>query len=716
MIFVGQAVQVQRLNDGVAELRFDFREASVNKLNQLTLKELREAIAIIAADKGVRGVMVTSGKKDFIVGADIREFGEIFKRPEDAFIAELLHVNITIFNALEDLPVPTVAVINGLALGGGLEVALAADFRVMSRAARIGLPETSLGIIPGYGGTIRLPRLIGADNAIEWIVGGTQYGAEAALKFGVADAIVAQEQLHEAAFSLLQLCLAGKLDYLRKRREKLEPLILSENEIRLMVETCSAVMDGQVTRPNQAPRAAVDTIMRTALLRRDEALPLEAAANAKLARSPVAKNLIGGVMGNQILLKEAKALAKSAKPVLGAAVLGSGIMGGGIAYQSALKGIPVIIKDISPAKVEAGRAEVAKLLSRQVERGDITPSDMAATLNRIVPSRTYEVFAELDLVVEAVAENADLKKAVLAEAEAHLNEHAVLASNTSTISITYLSSALHRPDRFCGMHFFNPVYRMELVEVIRGKHTADHAVARAVGYALSLGKKPVVVKDCPGFLVNRVLAPYLNAFLRLVNNGVNLSRIDKIMERFGWPMGPAQLCDVIGLDTLVQGDTWLAEAYPDRLSQDFFSSHETLVAAGRLGQKNGRGYYAYQTGDRGRLIRTADPEVARLLAPAEENALDIDDTDIVEQLMMPLCLEAVRCLEEGIVASPNGIDMALVHGLGFPAFRGGPLRYLDDFGLNAAVDAADRHVGLGGGYRVPETLRQMAATSARFYS
>jgi 3-hydroxyacyl-CoA dehydrogenase/enoyl-CoA hydratase/3-hydroxybutyryl-CoA epimerase/enoyl-CoA isomerase len=715
LIYSGQAVGVNLLDEGIAELCFDLHGESVNKFNQLTLKELGEAIASIKDEVAIQAVMVTSGKPTFIVGADIDEFGELFRLEEELFTAKLLEVNTTVFSAFEDLPLPTVAAINGFALGGGLEMALTADYRIMSNAAKIGLPETTLGIIPGYGGTVRLPRLIGPDNAIEWLASGLRYDAEIALKFGVVDAVVAPEDLREAAFSLLQECLAGRMNYHSRKREKLEPIRLSDIEARMTFETARAAVERQAGEHNPAPLVAVDTIERSAFLQRDEALLLEARANAKLARSPVAKNLIGLFQGEQILLKDAGDLAKAAAPVKKCAVLGAGLMGGGIACQTALKGMPVIMKDIGQSGIKLGLTEASRLLSGKVHRGRMEPEDMAAALNRIRPSLSFEGFDEVDLVVEAVIENLHVKQSVLSETETCLGEDAILASNTSTISITQLGSALQKPERFCGMHFFNPVHWMPLVEVIRGELTGDQAVARAVGFALTLGKKPVVVNDCPGFLVNRILAPYLNAFLKLVSRGVDFHRIDKAMEKFGWPMGPAYLCDVIGLDTLKHGEKVLAEGYPDRMSVDFTSSHDILLGAGRLGQKGGRGYYIYEPDKRGRLKKIIDPEVGKLLTTQFGSDADIRDVQIVEHLMLPMCLEAVRCLEEGIAASANDIDLALIYGLGFPSFRGGALRYLDDLGLDESLRAADQYAELDSSYRAPEMMRQMTARGDRFY-
>jgi len=719
MIYSGKAITVQVANDGIAELCFDLQDESVNKFNALTLNELKDATAAIAADKSLKGVIVTSGKPVFIVGADITEFGALFGAGEDAITERILAINLDVFNAFEDLPIPTVAAINGIALGGGFEMGLVCDYRVMSEAARIGFPETKLGIIPGYGGTTRLPRLIGADNAIEWIASGKEQDAAEALRCGAVDAVVAPDLVRDAALSLLQQCIDGKLDYAAKRSEKQKPLKLNKTEATMVFETSKAFVAGQAGPHYPAPLTAIKVMEKAAGMSRDEALREEAKGIARMAGTLAAKNLIGLFLGDQLLAKTGKSLAKKAGKVERAAVLGAGIMGGGIAYQSALKGTPIIMKDIAQDGIDLGLAEAGKLLSKQVDRGRMTVAEMAGVLNKIQPSLSYEGFDTIDIVVEAVVENPKVKHAVLTETEGKIRDDAVLASNTSTISISHLAGPLKRPENFCGMHFFNPVHRMPLVEVIRGEKTREEAIARTVAYALAMGKKPIVVNDCPGFLVNRILSPYIGAFMGLVRRGVDFVTIDRVMERFGWPMGPAYLCDVVGIDTGVHAGAVMAEGFPDRMKYDFRTSHDVMFENERLGQKNGRGYYAYEADRKGRPKKVVDEEVAALLAPVIESSETLDDETIVDSMMIPMCLEAVRCLEDGIAASATDVDLALIYGIGFPPFRGGALHYIDDVGLDKFVARADELAAAVGPLKamyVPtDKLREMAASGDAFF-
>jgi 3-hydroxyacyl-CoA dehydrogenase/enoyl-CoA hydratase/3-hydroxybutyryl-CoA epimerase/enoyl-CoA isomerase len=715
MIYRGKAIRAELLEDGIAELIFDSSEGSVNKFNDLTLGELKQAVEALAGHGGIEGLLVTSAKDAFIVGADITEFVSKFSHSEEEIASGILQAN-QIFNAIEDLPFPTVTAINGYALGGGLEMPLSTDYRVMSSAAKVGLPEVQLGIIPGFGGTVRLPRVIGADNAMEWIAAGKQHDAETALNMGAVDAVVEPEALRDAALDLLKRCIDGEFDYRAKRQEKLEPMKLNDIEAIMSFTTAKAFVASKAGKHYPAPVTAVKVIEEHRKLGRDEALAVEGRSFAKLAKTDVAANLVHLFLADQKLGKIAKDKVGDAKPVQKAAVLGAGIMGGGIAYQSAYKGIPIIMKDIDQAGIDLGLSEAAKLLSKLVARDRMTPDKMASVLNDITPTLGYGGFDGVDIVVEAVIENLEIKHVVLPEVEAQIGRDAILASNTSTLSIDLLAQPLARPESFCGMHFFNPVHRMPLVEIIRGTKTSDAAIARTVSYALSMGKKPVVVRDCPGFLVNRIIFPYMFGFAALLRDGADFAQVDKVMERFGWPMGPAHLSDIVGIDTGVHAGHVMSESYPDRMSYEFKSAGEALFEAGRLGQKNGVGYYAHGLDKKGKPEKTLDPEVEAILAPHVAPRREFDDEEIADRLMVPMCIEAVRCLEDGIVDSPTELDAALIFGIGFPPFRGGALRYVDAMGAAAFCELAKKYEALGPLYATTDKLREMAKTGEKFFA
>ncbi|MBD7976554.1 fatty acid oxidation complex subunit alpha FadB [Serpens gallinarum] len=714
MIYEGKAITVKALEGGIVELNFDLKGESVNKFNRLTLNELRQAVDTLKADASVKGVIVSSGKDVFIVGADITEFVDNFQLPDEQLIAANLEAN-KIFSDFEDLNVPTVVAINGIALGGGLEMCLAADYRVMADSAKIGLPEVKLGIYPGFGGTVRLPRIVGADNAIEWIAGGAENRADAALKVGAVDAVVAADKLQAAALDLIKRAISGELDYKAKRQPKLEKLKLNAMEQMMSFETAKGFVAGKAGPNYPAPVEAIKTIQKAANHGRDKALEIEAAGFVKLAKTPVAASLIGLFLNDQELKKKAKVYDKQSRDVKLAAVLGAGIMGGGIAYQSAVKGTPILMKDIREEGIQMGLNEASKLLGNRVDKGRLTAAKMAEALNAIRPTMSYGDFGNVDIVVEAVVENPKVKQIVLAEVEEQVREDAILASNTSTISINLLAKALKRPQNFVGMHFFNPVHMMPLVEVIRGEKSSEEAVATTVAYAKQMGKNPIVVNDCPGFLVNRVLFPYFGGFAKLVSAGVDFVRIDKIMERFGWPMGPAYLMDVVGIDTGHHGRDVMAEGFPDRMKDDRRSAIDALYEANRLGQKNGKGFYVYETDKRGKPKKVVDASVQEVLAPIVYEQREVTDEDIINFMMIPLCLETVRCLEDGIVETAAEADMGLIYGIGFPPFRGGALRYIDSIGVAEFVALADKYADLGPLYTPTAKLREMAANGQKFF-
>jgi 3-hydroxyacyl-CoA dehydrogenase/enoyl-CoA hydratase/3-hydroxybutyryl-CoA epimerase/enoyl-CoA isomerase len=445
--------------------------------------------------------------------------------------------------------------------------------------------KTKLGIIPGWGGTVRLPRLTGADHAIEWITSGKQYKAQDALNVHAIDAVVADDQVVEAGMTLLKRAMDGELNWQARKEEKKSPLRLNRTEGTMVFETAKGFVAG-VAGPNYpAPVAAIQAMQDACTLTRDEAIKFEAKTFAKLAKTQVAESLIAVFLGDQYLKKVSKKITKGADRVQQAAVLGAGIMGGGIAYQSASKGTPIVMKDINTPALELGLGEATKLLSKMVDRKKITTVDMAKTLNAIQPTLSYGDFNTVDMVVEAVIENVEIKKSVLADLENQVEDGTIIASNTSTISITELATAMKKPENFCGMHFFNPVHRMPLVEVIRGEKSSEEAIAKTVQYALQMGKTPIVVNDCPGFLVNRVLFPYFNGFNLLIEDGVDYQRIDKVMEKFGWPMGPAYLMDVVGIDTGDHAASIIGNAFPDRMKLDRQTIVELMHEKKRLGQK-----------------------------------------------------------------------------------------------------------------------------------
>ncbi|MDO5050580.1 MAG: fatty acid oxidation complex subunit alpha FadB [Moraxella equi] len=715
MIYSGKSIQVSRLDGDIVKFHFNNETESVNKFDQATNAEFKEAVTALEQDTSIKGLIVTSGKKVFVAGADITEFVGYFKKPQEELENWLLDIN-SVFNRFEDLPFPKVSAINGAALGGGCEMTLVCEYRVMGQSAQIGLPETKLGIFPGFGGSVRTPRIIGIDNALELIATGNPLKPNDALKVGLVDAVVADESVEQSALDLVKKCINGELDWQAKRAEKLEPVKLNQTEQAMAFNSAKGVIFAKAN-PKHYPAVALalDAIENHVNLGRDEAIKIEATNFAKSAKTPQAAALVGVFLNDQLVKKRAKDQSKTAHDINEMAVLGAGIMGGGIAYQSAVKGLPIIMKDIKSEQLDLGMNEASKLLSKEVERGKISTAKMGETLSKIRPTLNYGDFATPDIVIEAVVENEKIKKAVLAETESLIKDTAILASNTSTISITELAKSLKRPENFVGMHFFNPVHRMPLVEIIRGEQTSDEAVATTVALAQKMGKTPIVVNDCAGFLVNRVLFPYFGAFDLLIKNGADFVKIDKVMEKFGWPMGPAYLLDVVGIDTGVHASAVMAEAFPERMKPDYKSATTVMFENNRLGQKNGAGFYNYELDKKGKPKKSVDTTTYELLKAVQDDSSDFDEQEIIDRLMVAFCTETVRCLEDNIVASAGEADMAMLMGLGFPPFRGGACRYIDQVGVKEFVALCDKYAHLGKAYEAPQLLRDMAERGETFY-
>lgn len=713
MTYNGSAIQLTELDNDLFHMQFNLQGESVNKFNTLASREFSEVLDLLERTPP-KGLLVSSAKDSFIVGADVMEFGAVFAHGR-AGIARHVAVNAQAFNRLEDLPFPTVVAINGYAFGGGFELCLACDFRLMSSAARVGLPEVKLGILPGWGGTVRLPRLAGLDTALEWMATGAEQSAQAALKAGVVDGVVAPGNLMASAEQLLRRAVSGSLDYQGGRAQKQAPLKHNATESLMAFETAKMVVASKAGKNYPAPVAIVETVQKAARHTRENAQKIELESFVNLTQTSAAKALVGLFVNDQMLSKKARQWEKACpSPVKAAAVLGAGTMGGGIAYQSASRQIPIRMKDIARAGLDAGMAEASRLLTGQLERDRITVPEMLKVLQSITPVLGYDGFDEADIVVEAVVERVDIKQQVLAEVESCLRHDAVLCSNTSTISIDRLAEKLSRPENFCGMHFFNPVHKMPLVEVIRGSKTSEAAIARTVAYATALGKKAVVVRNCPGFFVNRVLFPYFAGFSMLLRDGADYRKVDRVMERFGWPMGPAWLLDVVGMDVAVHAERVMSEGFPDRMGRDYKSAMETLYESGRLGQKNGQGFYDYQMDRKGRPEKTASEAGLLQVKSVQLKNENFSDEDIIARTMMPMAIEVVRCLEEGIIESPGDADMALIYGLGFPPFRGGIFRWIDDMGIAAFAATARNYEHLGPLYSMTDTLRKMALSGESF--
>jgi len=698
----------------IALLTFDLPDKGANILSRSVMDELDGLLNELSARDDIRGVVVASAKpKIFIAGADINEFAASMDvKPEETF--EMCRFGQTLFGKLRHEKWISVAAIGGTCVGGGTELALGCDRRVVADAehVEIGLPEVKLGIYPGWGGTVRLSRLIGLGNAIKMITSGESIGPHQALANGFADDCVVQEHLVEAAIRLIreeQETKAYQAD--RQRRE--QPISISDTELGFMGATASAYIQQQTKGQYPAPLAALEALLGGAMLSEEDALKLEAEGMSKLFGTPVKAALINvfqltdrnkkdvGVAGGQVQPRDIQTVS----------VIGAGIMGSGIAAANLKRGLMVKLNDANPEALSRGSAQVLDEVSfdkatrsKSVERA----IEYSAKLRSTTSSADL---VDCDLIVEAVVENLELKRKIFSELEKQVAAETILASNTSTLPITQLAEQLKHPERFVGIHFFIPVRKMKLVEVIRGEKTSDETAATAVAYAKRLGKFPIVVSDGPGFLVNRLLFPYMNEATALIQDGVSMERIDKIAMRFGMPMGPIALYDMVGIDTSFYAGRTMYDAFPNRT---FISPLlPALIKQDRLGKKKGAGFYSY-------LNKKRKPEVDSVITDligkyTKKVDREISDEEIEHRLILPMLLEATRALEAGVVRNVRDIDLGLIFGIGFPPFKGGLMFWADQVGLPTLKQWLEPLRDLGGRFEPTHLLEELAQSNGKFY-
>jgi 3-hydroxyacyl-CoA dehydrogenase/enoyl-CoA hydratase/3-hydroxybutyryl-CoA epimerase/3-hydroxyacyl-CoA dehydrogenase/enoyl-CoA hydratase/3-hydroxybutyryl-CoA epimerase/enoyl-CoA isomerase len=707
----GPALRLEVLDGAVGLLTFDQPNSRANTLNQAVLGELENILAQLKKRQDLRGLILRSGKPGmFVAGADLRELGT--SRPGADVSRAATRRGITIIGGFESLPYPTVAAIEGSCMGGGLELALGFDFRLASTHPKtdIGFPEVKIGLFPGWGGTQRLPRVIGPALAAELICSGEPVNAQRARELGIVFDAVPPERLMEEAIRLVKWAQeSGAWRDARRRRQ--QPVGLSEEQASFIFAVARATVLAKTKGQFPAPLAALDAIAKGCNLPLEEGLQVESELFQPLVGSPISRNLIAVFFMSQRLQKDPGVADASIqpRPVERVGVLGAGIMGSGIAGAHIRRGLPVMLMDSVPQALEKGVGAITKVMQSRIEIGRMTPADMVAALGRLSMTQTLASMGDRDVVIEAVVENEAAKVQLYQELQKVLRPDAFLASNTSTISITRMAKSVAKPQNFAGMHFFNPVDRMQLVEVIRGEATSDVTVATLVALAKRIGKTAIVVRDCPGFLVNRILFPYLNESLVLLEEGADPRAIDKAAVAFGMPMGPITLNDLVGLDTSLYAGRVVNTAFADRAKSSRIL--DELVKAGRLGQKSGAGFYNYAKGSRG----SDDPAFAAILERCRSGRREIGQEEITDRLFLPMVVEASRVLMEGIVREPGDVDMGLILGIGFPAFRGGLLRWADERGLPPVVEKLKRYEKLGPRFHPTEQLRRLAAEGKGFY-
>ncbi len=677
--------------NAIAVVRFDRPGSSVNILDTGTLHALAEILGELVSPS-LRGVIFESAKPAvFIAGADLKELAGTQDR------AALVDLGQQIFSRLAALGCVTVSAIHGACAGGGLELALACDYRVASdaRATRIGLPEVNLGLIPAWGGSTRLPRLVGLPRALKVILGANLMPASKARQLGLVDAVCPRERLEFLAKRLVD---KGKPAGPRRHL----PWIPAW-QVAAVLARKSALKKTRGHYP--AALSAIEVVTKACIRSIPQSLAAEKEAILRLAATDVCGNLIRVFF----LQERAKHLpAPKAEPIGTTAVIGAGIMGSGIAQWVAARGREVLLRDVGPDELAQGLQRAEKLFSEAQRRRLLSRSEARAGMDRIVPVEVAVPMKSVDLVIEAASEKMPVKTAIFVDLEERVRPETILATNTSALSVTEISRNLQYPARVVGLHFFNPVHRMKLVEVARGEFSSDVAVDTAVAFVQRIGKFPVVVRDRPGFLVNRILLPYLLEAGRLFAGGAEVEALDESMLDFGMPMGPLRLLDEVGLDVAADVGQTLCTAFPDRMQPPGVFAQ--LLDAGFKGRKSGRGFYEY----RGNRVIGIN-HFALGLREADDKA-GLTREQLQERMVLLMINEAARCLEERIVDDPRDVDFAMIMGTGFAPFRGGPLRYADTIGIGRIVESLQRLSRARERQFVPcERLVEMSAHGRKFH-
>lgn len=677
-------------NEGIANLVFDLPGEKVNKLSLPVLEELEKNIDEAAKNVKIKALTISSGKKDvFIAGADLHSFEPIFQNPPQA--EKIIGYGHIVLNKLEALPFPTIALINGACLGGGMELALACTCRVVSDNPKtiLGLPEVSLGIIPGWGGTQRMPRLVGLKEGLSLILSGKPVNAHKAWKMHLADAIVPSEFFDVKSQAFIRHILApeGKQQVFDLRRHKgWSRLLLERNPLgrSLLFRMAEKDVLKKTKGHYPSPLVALKLIKDTYGLPLQEGLAKEIAVfNENLTTAFVnAPNLIHLFFTQEALKKEKGADEKLIpEKVHSAGVIGAGTMGSGITWLFSNQDIPVRFKDVDWSTVGKGYAAAHAIYKKLVKDKRLKSSEASLKFHRISGTTDYSGFKNCDLVVEAAVESIDLKHKILKELETVIRPNAIIGTNTSSLKISDMNAVMQHPERLVGMHFFNPPNRMPLVEIVASDKTSPQAIITAVDVCRKLGKTPIVVGDCPGFLVNRIFVPGANEIMLMYEEGVNFEKLEKAMLYFGMPMSPFILADEVGNDVGYKVSKVFHQAYGGRMVIPKII--EIMYENKLYGKKNGRGFYIYK----GEKPKERNLEVERLRSSnLKVNEKFVPDSDITERVILTMINEASRCLSEKIITNPAYLDMALIMGIGFPPFRGGLLRYADKLGVSYVVD------------------------------
>lgn len=703
-------------DEGIAKVVFDLPGEKVNKYNRAVLKDLDSLVDSMMGRKDIKALLFISGKKDvFIAGADLKEFLAAFKDP--AITQELLDLGRKTLFKIKSLPFPTIALIHGACVGGGLELALLCTYRIVTDHPKTSLsfPETTIGIFPGWGGTQTAPRLIGLMNATEMIVSGKPLNGVQAYKIHLADGVAAPEFLEEKGreFARMILTKQGRQKVLARRKlGGLKALLLEKNPLgrKFLFSKFKKEILKKTKGFYPAPLIALEVIKKSCTLPIDQGLEIELNAFKDL-KMEIPYHLISIFFGQENLKKNGGYSGElpAVSGVDHAAVLGAGTMGGGIAFLFANSKIPVRMKDINWEMISKGIATSWELFQKNILRKKLGRGEGSIKFHEISWTLDYEGFENKDFVLEAIVENIDLKHQVYQEVESTVSNDTIIATNTSSLRVEDLCSQMKRPERFIGMHFFNPAPVMPLVEIIKGPRTSPEVLAKTLDLAKKLGKVPLVVKDCSGFLVNRILFAGAFEAFHLLQEGASIDEVDQASLSFGLPMGSCEVIDFSGIDVIYHVAHIFQKAYGDRVAVPLLLNK--LYYAKLLGKKTGQGFYLYKG-----KTKKVNPEAVKLIQ-AVQTGRKAPAAEISERSLLAMINEASRCLEEGIVADPSFIDLALVLGSGFPPFRGGILAYADKLGLKTVNEKLKSLESVSSArFKPTQMIEKMAANNQTFYT
>ncbi|GAB55657.1 3-hydroxyacyl-CoA dehydrogenase [Glaciecola punicea ACAM 611] len=679
------AFTLEKREDGIAILTMDVPGESMNTLKGDFGDEISVILDQIESDADIKGVVITSGKKDsFVAGADISMLSAC-DTVQDA--ETLSRQGQLIFDRIEKIRKTFVAAIHGPALGGGLELALACDYRVCtdSDKTQLGLPEVQLGLLPGSGGTQRLPALIGLQQAMKMMLTGNSVRASQAKKYGIVDDCVPESILMDVAVGL-----AGQAVKTRTVAKSMVSKVIESTSFGrgIMFSKAREQTMAQTKGNYPAPMYIIDCI-ELGLKNREKGYATEASLFGKLVMTPESKQLRGVFFATTEMKKESGADGLKPKVIKKIGVLGGGLMGGGIAFVSATKAsVPVRIKDINEHGIASAMKYSYDILNKKVKKRFMLLSQMQRQMANITGCLDYSGYKSVDMAIEAVFEDVNLKQTMVAEIEEHCHENTIFASNTSSIPIADIAAKAKRPENVVGLHYFSPVDKMPLVEVIGHEGTSPQTIATTVGFAKRQGKTPIVVKDGAGFYVNRILAPYMSEAGFLAMEGQPINAIDQALVKFGFPVGPFKLLDEVGIDVGTKIIPILMNQFGERFaSPDAF---EKLLENDRKGKKNGSGFYKYSgkanSKDSGKKV---DESVYTLLGITPVSKYT--DSSVAERCLLLMLNEAAMCLEEGVIRSARDGDIGAIFGIGFPPFRGGPFRYMDELGIDHVVSRLEHY-------------------------